>query len=838
MSEATAAATNETLPSSARAVIVGAGIVGASVAHHLAREGWTDLVIVDQGPLWETGGSTSHAPGLVFQLNPSHTMTELARATVDLLSGLELDGLPCYHPVGGIEVAVTEERWAELDRRYGRARGYGLDAALLSPAEVAERIPLIDPDRIVGGLLVERDGIAKAVRGAEAMGRAAAATGGARAYGSTEATGLVVEGGRVRGVETTRGTVATDTVVLCAGIWGPKAARMLGGVRVPLVPVQHQYAYTAPLPELAGETREVVHPILRHQDHSMYFRQHADAYGIGNYRHEPRLTEPEDIRPHGGEMQPSMVPFTDEDFATAARETASLLPAVGRAALTRTFNGLMSFTPDGFPLLGETASVRGLWLGEAIWVTHSGGAGRALAELMTHGDSSVDLHEADPERYDNHGLSRPYARARGAQGYREVYDIIHPRQQSEQARGLRRTPFYEREAGLGAQFFESAGWERPQWYEANAALLGDDGGYRPASEWAARDWSPIAVAEHLACREGVGLFDVSPFTKIEVSGPGAGAYLQRLAANNVDRPIGTIVYTAMLGPRAGIMCDLTITRTGDDRYWVVTGGGVGKHDLAWMRRNLPADGSVSLHDRTSGLCCVGVWGPLARTLVQSLSEDDLSGEAFPYMTAQDFHIGYVPVRGLRISYVGELGWEIYAPTEFGAQLWDTLWRAGEPLGAVACGGAAYDALRLEKGYRLWGQDIDEEHDPYEAGLGWLVRLNKDAGFIGREAAAAIKERGVERRLCCMVTDDPACLVVGKEALLDGDTPLGYVTSAGYGATVAESILYGYLPISHTEPGTRLSVWSEGAAHPVTVSTEPLFDPANERMKDVAAPAPA
>ena len=570
----------------------------------------------------------------------------------------------------------------------------------------------------------------------------------------------------------------------------------------------------------------------------MYFRQHADAYGIGNYRHEPRLTEPEDIRPVGGEMQPSMVPFTDEDFATAARETYALLPAVGRAALTRTFNGLMSFTPDGFPLLGETASVRGLWLGEAIWVTHSGGAGKMLAELMTHGDASVDLHEADPERYDNHGLSRPYARARGAQGYREVYDIIHPRQQSEQARGLRRTPFYEREAGLGARFFESAGWERPQWYEANAALLGADGGYRPASEWAAREWSPIAVAEHLACRERVGLFDVSPFTKVEVSGPGAGAYLQRLAANNVDRPVGTIVYTAMLGPRAGIMCDLTITRTGDDRYWVVTGGGVGKHDLAWMRRNLPADGSVSLHDRTSGLCCIGVWGPLARTLVQSLSEDDLSGEAFPYMTAQDFHIGYVPVRGLRISYVGELGWEIYAPTEFGAQLWDTLWRAGEPLGAVACGGAAYDALRLEKGYRLWGQDIDEEHDPYEAGLGWLVRLNKDADFIGREAAAAIKERGVERRLCCMVTDDPARLLVGKEALLDGDTPLGYVTSAGYGATVGESILYGYLPISHTEPGSRLSVWSEGAAHPVTVSTEPLFDPANERMKDVAAPAPA
>jgi dimethylglycine oxidase len=837
MSEATVAANSDALPASARAVIVGAGIVGASVAHHLVREGWTDLVVIDQGPLWETGGSTSHAPGLVFQLNPSHTMTQFARTTVELLSGLELDGEPCFHPVGGIEVAATEERWAELDRRYGRAGGYGLDAALLSPAEVKERIPLIDADKIVGGLFVERDGIAKAVRGAEAMGRAAAAAGGARAFGWTEAVGLVVEGGRVRGVETSRGTIATDTVVLCAGIWGPRAARLLGGIRVPLVPVQHQYAFTAPLPELAGETREVVHPILRHQDHSMYFRQHADAYGIGNYRHEPRLTEPEELRPPGGEMQPSIVPFTEEDFETAARETSSLMPAVGRAALTRTLNGLMSFTPDGFPLLGETAAVRGLWLGEAIWVTHSGGAGKALAELMTHGESSVDSHEADPQRYDNHGLSRPYARARGAQGYREVYDIIHPRQQSEQARGLRRTPFYERQAGLGAAFFESAGWERPQWYEANAALLNGNG-YEPASAWAAREWSPIAVAEHRACRERVGLFDVSPFTKLEVSGPGAAAYLQRLAANNVDRPVGTVVYTAMLGPRAGIMCDLTITRVDEDRFWVVTGGAVGKHDLAWMRRNLPADGSVSIHDRTSGLCCIGVWGPLARKLVQSLSEDDLGNAAFPYMSARDFHIGYVPVRGLRISYVGELGWEIYAPTEFGAQLWDTLWQAGEPLGAVACGGAAYDSLRLEKGYRLWGQDIDEEHNPFEAGLGWLVRFNKDADFIGREAAAAIKERGVERRLCCMVADDPARLLVGKETLLDGDRPLGYVTSAGYGATVGESILYGYLPLSHAEPGTTLGVWSEGAAHPVTVSAEPLFDRAGDRMKDVAAPAPA
>ena len=333
MSEATAAATNDALPSSARAVIVGAGIVGASVVHHLAREGWTDLVIIDQGPLWETGGSTSHAPGLVFQLNPSHTMTQLARATVDLLSGLELDGLPCYHPVGGIEVAATEERWAELDRRYGRARGYGLDAALLSPGEVAERDSAHRPrpHRRRPARRARRDREGRPRRRGDGPG---GGRGGRRAGVRLDRGDRARRRGRPRARRRDDARHDRDRAPSssCAGIWGPKAARMLGGVRVPLVPVQHQYAYTAPLPELAGETREVVHPILRHQDHSMYFRQHADAYGIGNYRHEPRLTEPEDIRPVGGEMQPSMLPFTDEDFATAARETASLLPAVGRAA--------------------------------------------------------------------------------------------------------------------------------------------------------------------------------------------------------------------------------------------------------------------------------------------------------------------------------------------------------------------------------------------------------------------------------------------------------------------------------------------------------------------------
>jgi dimethylglycine oxidase len=818
------------LPDTARAVIVGGGIAGASVAHHLVEQGWDGLVLLDQSPLWRTGGSTSHAPGLVFQHNASHTMTRLAQWTVELLSRFD-----CYHAVGGIEVATREERWAELDRRWARSRGYGLDARLLSPAEVAELEPLIDPDLILGGLHVADDGIAKALLGAEALTRAPIADGALSAFGSCEATGVLVENGAVVGVETARGTITTEHVVIACGIWGPLLGRLVPGLNVPLVPVQHQLAYTAALPELAGETREVVHPILRHQDHSMYFRQVADAYAIGNYRHEPLLTRPEEIRPPFGEEEPSIEAFTEGDFRSAYEETGRLLPPLAGVELVRAFNGLMSFTPDGFPLLGESAAARGLWLAQAIWVTHAGGAGRVLAELMTHGDARLDLHECDPQRFDAHGTTRAYARLRGAQGYREVYDVLHPRQQQEQVRGQRTTPFYERQQELGARFFESAGWERPQWYEANHELLSGDE-VVPNGDWAARYWSPVVVAEHRACRERAGIFDLTPFTKVEVSGPGALGFLQRLAANDVDKPVGTIVYTAMLSPRAGIMCDLTVTRLAADRFWVVTGGAVGRHDIAWMSRHLPRDGSVRFEDRTSSLCCIGVWGPQARELVASVSEDDLSNDALPYMRAGEIEIGAVSCRALRLSYVGELGWEIYAPSEFGRMLWDTLWEAGRAVGACACGGAAYDSLRLEKGYRLWGQDIDDEHDPYEAGLGWAVRLSKDADFIGREAAAEIKERGVDRRLACLVTDDPSVILVGKEPLLFGRRPVGYVTSAGYGATLGESILYGYLPVELAEVGTALAVHSEGADHPVTVVSEPRFDPEMTRLKDVAQAA--
>ena len=411
-------------------VIVGAGIAGASVAHHLAERGWEEIVVVDQGPLWETGGSTSHAPGLVFQHNASRTMTRLAQWTVEQLTALD-----AFHPVGSIEVATTDERWAELDRRWARARGYGLDARLLDPAQVAELLALLDPadDPRRPARRRRRDRQGRA-RGAGSC----AATRRSRRSATARSPGCSSRAGARSACRPRAATIRAEHVVIAAGIWGREVATLAPGLNVPLVPVEHQLAYTAPLPELAGETREVVHPILRHQDHAMYFRQVADAYAIGNYRHEPRLADPE--RPGGaGRSRRRTSP-------PRGRRPGRLLPALRDVEIARAFNGLMSFTPDGFPLLGESAAARGLWLAQAIWVTHSAGCGRALAELMTHGDALLDLHECDPQRFDAHGTSRSYVRVRGAQGYREVYDVLHPRQQHEQARGLRTTPFYERQA--------------------------------------------------------------------------------------------------------------------------------------------------------------------------------------------------------------------------------------------------------------------------------------------------------------------------------------------------------------------------------------------------------
>ena len=814
----------------AQLVVIGAGIVGASAAYHLAELGVTDILVLDQGPLFETGGSTSHAPGLVFQTNGSRTMCRLAQYSVDLYSGLEVDGQPAWYGVGGIEVATTHERTDELKRRRGYARAYGIEGTeLLTPEETAERIPILDPAHILGSYLVPSDGIAKGTRVAAALAAKAQAKGVAF-EGGVRVNGFDIRDGRVHGVKTERGDIECEQVLVCAGIWGPTIGRM-AGVPIPLAVVQHQLVWTRPLPELAGDAEEeVVHPILRHQDLSLYFRQQGDLYALGNYRHEPILFEPDDLRPYReGDAQPSVEPFTPEHFEVAYEESTRLLPSVkGMLDEATAINGMFSFTPDMGSVVGESADVRGFWICEAVWVTHAGGMGRMAAEWIAGGEPSMDMAEADANRFYPFMTTRPYVRARGAQQYREVYDILHPLQQMSHPRELKLTPFHARHRELGGEFFTGAGWERPQWFEANHVLSGAP--WETRTGWAAQNWSPCVGVEHLATRERVAMFDITPFAKFDITGADALSFLERISANRIDRPVGTVIYTSMLTPSGGIRCDLTVTRKDEDRFRVVTGGGSGQHDRAWLLFQRREGERVSLAVRTGSLFALGLWGPRARDVLQAVTDVDVSNDAFPYMTARYLNVGEVdPVWTQRISYAGELGWELYGQIAMGQRAWDLLWEAGKEHGIVAAGGGAFDSLRLEKGYRLWGQDIHTEHDPFEAGLGFAVRMDKDE-FQGREALQRKIDRGLREKLACMTFDDPTSVVMGKEPIRHEGRVVSYVTSAAYGYSIGRGFVYGYLPVDVAVEGTPVEVEYFGDRLAATVAAEPLWDPKGERLR--------
>jgi glycine cleavage system aminomethyltransferase T/glycine/D-amino acid oxidase-like deaminating enzyme len=807
---------------SAKVVVIGAGVVGCSVAEHLTELGWHDVLVLDQGPLWLPGGSTSHAPGLVFQTNPSETMTKLATYTVRHFGDLDHDGEPCFHSVGSVEVARTPERLEWIKLRHGLARSWGVESSLLSPPEVASRIPLLDPAMIRGGLFVPSDGIAQAVEAAEAMASRAARR-GARVEGNTTVTGVEVSDGHVTGVETSRGRLPADVVVSCAGIWGPVLGRMVG-MRVPLMPMQHQLAWTTALGELAGETRAVVHPILRDQDAAMYFRQRRDHYAVGSYQHTPLPVDAETILgPEDAPRMPSLMPFLDHDFKQAWSDALDLLPALRHAELADAFNGLFSFTPDGMPVIGESRDVNGFWVAEAVWITHSAGVGRVTAEWIATGAPSLDLRECDLHRFERFSSSSAYVRRRASQQYDEVYDVIHPMQPMEEPRPLRVSPFLRRQEELGAFSLEFNGWERPHWYEANARLVDRD--FSPPNPWAARYWSPTIAAEHLVARERAALFDMTTLKRAEVRGPGALGFLQQMTTANLDRPPGYVTYALMLDERGGIRSDITVARLGSSRFQL---GLNGPRDVDWLERHLPTRGDVFVTDITPGTCCIGLWGPAAREIIQDLSTDDFSSEGFGFFRAREVYVREVPVVALRLSYVGELGWELYATADLGLRLWDLLWEAGTRRGLIAAGRGAFASMRLEKGYRSWGQDMWSAHDPFEAGLGFAVRMDKD-DFTGRSALMQRREEGPRRCLCCLVIDD-GTVVMGKEPVLSGGQPVGHVTSAAYGYSVGLSIAYAWLPPELARAGSPVEVEYFAERHGATVARDPLFDPEMKRMR--------
>jgi dimethylglycine oxidase len=819
-----------TMAGTPRVVIIGAGIVGCSLADELVLRGWRDVTVVEQGPLFKTGGSTSHAPGIIFQTNASKTMQGFATYTIGKAASLELDGRWCLNPVGSLELALTTERLSELHRRHDFAESWGLAGRVIDPDETAALWPFVDRSRIVGAYHVPSDGLTDAVRVSEAQARRAT-EGGARFLGAHTVTGIRTDDGRVRGVITDRGELRADIVVAAAGIWGPRIGALVG-MTTALQPLAHQLTWTTPLPEVQAfgipPDRGAIHPNIRVQDRDMYLREYPDRLAVGGYGHVPLPVDSNDLlHPTEAPVMPSVLEFTPDTFAETWSWAEDLVPALRapEARIERGINGIFSFTPDGFPLMGESRDVRGFWVAEAVWVTHALGVGRAMAEWLVDGGSTSDLHESDLNRFEAHQLSPSFIHDRGIQNYVEVYDIIHPLQPMEEPRPLRTSPFYEREGELGAYFLEGGGWERPHWYGVNESLLGryDIPGRNP---WAARYWHPIVGAEARATRDGVALYDITPLKRIAVEGDGAPEFLDRMTTNRVDRPVGTVVYSLLLDERGGVRSDLTIARLAQDRFQV---GANGPLDLDLLQRQAPRDGSVSVRDITSATCCIGLWGPRARDVLSAVTDADLSNDAFRYFQARDIWVGTVPVTALRLSYVGELGWELYTPAEMGLRLWDTLWAAGREHGLIAAGRGAFGSLRLEKGYRFSGVDMTTEHDPYEAGLGFAVRMDK-GDFVGRDALVGKSAKTVERRLVPLLISDPQAVVMGKEPVHVDGRPAGYVTSAGFGYTIGSAIAYAWLPATAAQTGNSVTIRYFGEDIPASVADEPLFDPEMRRLR--------
>ncbi|MBB4684096.1 GcvT family protein [Amycolatopsis jiangsuensis] len=816
-----------------RVVVIGAGIVGANLADELTARGWTRLTVLDQGPLPLTGGSTSHAPGLVYQTGPSKTMTAFATYTMEKFTGLSDGDAWCFNQVGGLEVATTPERLADLHRKQGWATSWGVPGEVVGPDRCVELHPLLDRDQVLGGFHTPTDGLAKASRAVAVLISRAEAR-GAQFRGSTRVVEVLQDSGRVTGVRTDAGDVVpADIVVSCAGFWGREVGALVG-MKVPLLPLAHQYVRTGQLPELAGRNDDVIEarlPILRHQDNDLYYREHNDCLGIGSYAHRPMPASVSEL-PENGEVtddaMPSMLPFTEEDFLPSWEHSRTLLPALRDAKIETGFNGVFSFTPDGGPLIGESADVAGFWIAEAVWVTHSAGVARAVAQLLVDGRSEIELHGCNVHRFEEIETADAYVAETSQRNFVEIYDVRHPLEPRLSPRDVRVSPFHARQKELGAFFLEAHGWERPHWYEANARLVKDlpQEWQAPSRDaWSAKFHSPIAAAEAWKTRTAVAMYDMTPLKRIEVSGPGAVAFLQRLTTGKMDKSVGSVTYTLALDEAGGIRSDLTVARLSED---VLQVGANGNIDLDYFRRQAPADGSVRLRDITGGTCCVGVWGPLARDLVQPLSDDDFSHEGLKYFRLRHAHLGGIPVTAMRLSYVGELGWEIYTSAEYGQRLWDLLWEAGQPLGVIAGGRAAFNSLRLEKGYRAWGTDMTTEHNPYEAGIGFAVSKKKE-GYVGYDRMAGLSAETVSRRLTCLTVDDGRSVVLGSEPVFVGGVPAGYVTSAAFGHTVGRPIAYAWLPSTLT-PGNAVEIQYFDRRVKATVAAEPLVDPEMTRIR--------
>jgi glycine cleavage system aminomethyltransferase T/glycine/D-amino acid oxidase-like deaminating enzyme len=817
-------ATEREIASAARIVVIGGGVGGASVAYHLSELGETDVLLLERSEL--TSGSTFHSAGLVGQLRADPTLTRMNMYSVELYRRLQGSEFQLgWTESGGIKLASSPERLEEIRRQISWARTYDLPLHEISAAEAKDLFPLIDTDGVFGAAYLASDGYLDPSQLCYALANLARAA-GVRIVERTRVLGLGVRDGRVHSVRTDRGDIDCEVVVNCGGMFAAEIGR-LAGVRIPVVPMSHQYLITEPF--LTRGDRPM--PTLRDPDLLVYFREEVGGLVMGGYERNPA---PWTATPDAYDAIPADFNgrLLAEDWGRMeeiAHNAARRVPAMGTVGVRKVINGPEAFTPDNEFCLGET-DVAGLFVAAgfcAHGIAGAGGIGRVMAEWIVAGEPSFDVWHMDINRFGGQYRSPSFTLKRTVETYQRYYDIPYPGVQRDAGRPLRVSSVYDWHGGHGAQFGEKAGWERVDWYLANAE--GADESLRPGG-WAGRYWSPAIAAEHLGTRAGAGLFDESSFAKIEVSGRDAAALLDWVCDNTVARHVGAITYTQALNQRGGIEADFTVTRTAADVFLIVTGTAFGSHDMAWLRKQARRRAAqVRIADVTGQFACFALWGPRARDILAALTPADLSNEAFPFMSAQELTVGDVPARALRVTFVGELGWELYTPSEYGPALWSALWAQGQSSGLVAGGYRAIESMRLEKGYRVWGTDLTPETNPYEAGLGFAVKLDKPGGFEGRAALLEVKQNGPRRRLRALILDDPRAVVLGSEPVRVGDRIVGRVTSGGQGYTTGASIALAYLPVEDAAPGTRIAVdlfgeWVDG-----TATREPLFDPAGDRV---------
>ncbi len=832
-----------------RVVIIGAGIVGNSLAYHLTRLGVSDITMIDKGPLPNPGGSTGHASNFIFPVDHSKEMTMLTLESMRQYKALEV-----FIESGGIEIARNEERMQELTRRVVSAKSWGIEPVeLLTPQQVKDKVPYINEQLIVGAFFTPGAGVVDSLRAGTIM-RERAQEAGMKVSANTEVLGIDVENGRATRVKTTRGDFDADIIVIACGAWSPRIARM-AGASIPLTPMVHQMIDIGPVPRFANTTGMIEYPIVRDVDTNMYERQEGTGLEIGSYAHRPITLGADEIPSiEESALSPTELPFTQEDFDPQMEIALELMPEIvgdETVGVKYAINGVLSVTYDGMPLLGETPETRGLWSAAAIWIKEGPGAGKTMAELIVHGESEIDVYESNIARAYPCQKTRTHIVSRASEGFNKMYGIVHPGEQWESDRRVRLSPFYERERALEAVFVEGAGWERPNWYDSNAGLLDEYGDRvtKREAEWESRWWSPIINAEHLAMRDRAAMIDLSAFAIFDVTGPGALETVQRVAMRQMDVPVGRVVYTPLLTPSGGFKQDLTIMRVADDVFRVVTGGAYGMSDKKWFADHLPDDGSggwAQIHDQTNAWTTLGLWGPRARDILSSVTSDGVSHENMAFARCKQIEVGPLEVLASRISYVGDLGWELYVPIEQGARLWDIVAEAGAPHGIIPAGIGVYGTTgRLEKCYRAYGAELEGDFNVVEAGMAW--GKVKDQDFVGKEAHLRHREEEPAAVMCTLTVDDHTSAsgvkryMLGHEPILtrdgepitDSKNRRSYVTSAGSGPSLGKYILMGYLPPEHAVVGNELAVEYMGERYPVTVVTNdstPVFDPDNSRVR--------